>query len=398
VASRPERSRGRGLDPVRPRPTSPEAPGTLGPGPGPVASRVARPSTGALDTWPNPSTRGPNVQIRTAPVRASADADRAPRGLASRAGSGQQRCRRAPDTVRSRLPEVAVEPQARPALELVAPRSAKGARRGSHPREYAAPTSEARGPMPLWLSELLHDPSLGAELVAGHAGVDRRGPIRWAHISELPDPTPWLEGGELLLTTGLGVKDSPRLQERFVAGVAARGVVALGFAIGVSLEQVRRRCCAPATPTPCRCSPCPTRSRSSRSAGASPTTRSRSTTPRCAGRSTCTGRSCTPSSPTGASTPCSRPWPAPCRAWRSSPSTSAGRSSVAPTRRRRRGTCRPRGCGRPCPAIGRGRRRCSTVGRSRAPRSWSVTCSRPWSSPSAGRPSSSTRSCSSSRA
>jgi len=92
--------------------------------------------------------------------------------------------------------------------------------------------------MPLWLSELLADPGLGAEVVAGHAGVDQRGPIRWAHISELPDPTPWLEGGELLLTTGLGVKDSEELQHRFVAGVAERGIVALGFAMGVSLPDV----------------------------------------------------------------------------------------------------------------------------------------------------------------
>ncbi len=92
--------------------------------------------------------------------------------------------------------------------------------------------------MPLWLSELLGDPGLGAEVVAGRAGVDRRGPIRWAHISELPDPTPWLEGGELLLTTGLGVKDSEELQRRFVAGVAERGVVALGFSMGVSLDAV----------------------------------------------------------------------------------------------------------------------------------------------------------------
>jgi PucR family transcriptional regulator, purine catabolism regulatory protein len=92
--------------------------------------------------------------------------------------------------------------------------------------------------MPLWLSELLADPSLGAEVVAGHAGIDRRGPIRWAHISELPDPTPWLEGGELLLTTGLGIKDSAAVQERFVAGISDRGVVALGFAMGVSLDAV----------------------------------------------------------------------------------------------------------------------------------------------------------------
>ncbi|MFA9430176.1 PucR family transcriptional regulator [Egicoccus sp. AB-alg2] len=92
--------------------------------------------------------------------------------------------------------------------------------------------------MPLWPSELLADPSLGLELVAGRAGLDRRGPIRWAHISDTPDPTPWLEGGELLLTTGLGVKDSPQLQERLIAGLAARGVVAVGFGTGVSLDDV----------------------------------------------------------------------------------------------------------------------------------------------------------------
>jgi PucR family transcriptional regulator, purine catabolism regulatory protein len=92
--------------------------------------------------------------------------------------------------------------------------------------------------MPLWLSTLLAEPSLGAELVAGRAGMDQRGPIRWAHITELPDPTPWLEGGELLLTTGLGVRDSENLQRRFVAGVAERGVVALGFAVGVSVDAL----------------------------------------------------------------------------------------------------------------------------------------------------------------
>jgi PucR family transcriptional regulator, purine catabolism regulatory protein len=92
--------------------------------------------------------------------------------------------------------------------------------------------------MPLWLSELLADPSLGASVIAGHAGVDRRGPIRWAHISELPDPTPWLEGGELLLTTGLGIKDSAHLQRRFVTGLAERGVVGVGFAMDVTLTAV----------------------------------------------------------------------------------------------------------------------------------------------------------------
>ncbi len=92
--------------------------------------------------------------------------------------------------------------------------------------------------MALWLTDLLADPGLGASVVAGHAGVDRRGPIRWAHISELADPTPWLEGGELLLTTALGLKDSPQRQRGFVARLADAGVVAVGFAMGVSLPDV----------------------------------------------------------------------------------------------------------------------------------------------------------------
>jgi PucR family transcriptional regulator, purine catabolism regulatory protein len=92
--------------------------------------------------------------------------------------------------------------------------------------------------VPLWLSTLLDDPSLGLEVVAGHAGIDARGPIRWAHIADTPDPTPWLEGGEVLLTTGLGVKDSPDLQRRLIVALAQRGVVAVGFGTGVTLDEV----------------------------------------------------------------------------------------------------------------------------------------------------------------
>ena len=42
---------------------------------------------------------------------------------------------------------------------------------------------------------------MGLKLTTGDAGADA--PVRWVHITELPDPTPWLSGGELLLTTGI---------------------------------------------------------------------------------------------------------------------------------------------------------------------------------------------------
>ncbi len=39
-----------------------------------------------------------------------------------------------------------------------------------------------------------------ASVVAGKSGLGRR--IEWTHVSELPDPGPWLEGGELLIVNG----------------------------------------------------------------------------------------------------------------------------------------------------------------------------------------------------
>jgi len=92
--------------------------------------------------------------------------------------------------------------------------------------------------VPLQLRELLDDPSLGLAVVAGRPGVDECGPVRWAHISDTPDPTPWLEGGELLLTTGLGVKDDPDAQRRLVRNLHDRGCIAIGFGVGVTMPDV----------------------------------------------------------------------------------------------------------------------------------------------------------------
>ncbi|MGH8932730.1 MAG: PucR family transcriptional regulator [Egibacteraceae bacterium] len=92
--------------------------------------------------------------------------------------------------------------------------------------------------MPLWLGQLLEDPALGLQLVAGKTGLSERGPVRWAHISEIPDPTPWLEGGEILLTTGLGVRDSPLLQRALITQLDRRGCAGVGFGLGVWLDEV----------------------------------------------------------------------------------------------------------------------------------------------------------------
>jgi purine catabolism regulator len=79
----------------------------------------------------------------------------------------------------------------------------------------------------LLLRDLLRD--LDIRFVAGEAGLDR--PVRWVHISELADPTPWLSGGELLLTTGMNLADEAS-QRAFVERLATHELAGLGLGVG----------------------------------------------------------------------------------------------------------------------------------------------------------------------
>ena len=86
------------------------------------------------------------------------------------------------------------------------------------------------------VKDLLGMPSLGLELVAGKAGVDRS--IRWAHTSELSDPTPWLSGGEFLLTTGMGMDDTAERQKAYLQRLIDANLAGLGFGVGLGFDQV----------------------------------------------------------------------------------------------------------------------------------------------------------------
>lgn len=85
----------------------------------------------------------------------------------------------------------------------------------------------------LTVRELLKD--LEVRLLAGESGLDL--PVRWVHISELPDPTPWLSGGELLLTTGMQL-DGPQTAREFVARLADHQLSGLGFGTGFRHQEV----------------------------------------------------------------------------------------------------------------------------------------------------------------
>src|ERR1700710_2650107 len=85
----------------------------------------------------------------------------------------------------------------------------------------------------LTVRELLRGLDVG--VLAGEANLDS--PVRWVHISELADPTPWLSGGELLLTTGLSLS-TPAEQRAYVAHLADHGLAGLGFGVGFGHEKV----------------------------------------------------------------------------------------------------------------------------------------------------------------
>lgn len=90
--------------------------------------------------------------------------------------------------------------------------------------EAAAPVTHAGPAVPL--RDLVEDPALGLSVAACPDRLDTQ--VRWAHVSELAAPAPYLFGGELLLTAGV---DLPPDLDAYVAELAGAGVSALGFGV-----------------------------------------------------------------------------------------------------------------------------------------------------------------------
>ncbi|MGO9788511.1 MAG: PucR family transcriptional regulator [Solirubrobacteraceae bacterium] len=85
----------------------------------------------------------------------------------------------------------------------------------------------------LSVRELIAD--LDVRLLAGADGLDL--PVRWVHMSELRDPTPWLSGGEVLLTTGMQLETEAQ-QCEFIARLLDKRLAGLGFGIGFGFDAV----------------------------------------------------------------------------------------------------------------------------------------------------------------
>ncbi len=85
----------------------------------------------------------------------------------------------------------------------------------------------------LTVRDLLRD--LDVRLLTGERSLHL--PVRWVHISELLDPTPWLSGGELLLTTGMQLETTTQARD-YVARLADHHLAGLGFGTGFKHAEV----------------------------------------------------------------------------------------------------------------------------------------------------------------
>lgn len=65
---------------------------------------------------------------------------------------------------------------------------------------------------------------------AGRAALDGR--VRWVHVSEVSDIAHLLEGGELMLTTGIALPEAAVELNRYVAELAAAGAAGLAVELG----------------------------------------------------------------------------------------------------------------------------------------------------------------------
>ncbi|MGW7005354.1 PucR family transcriptional regulator [Streptomyces sp. NPDC054933] len=90
--------------------------------------------------------------------------------------------------------------------------------------------------MPPTLASLVRTSALKLTVLAGGDRLDAA--VRWVHTSELDDPTPYLEGGELLLTTGLKLGTDADALRDYVYRLADAGVVGLGFGVGLGHDAV----------------------------------------------------------------------------------------------------------------------------------------------------------------
>ncbi len=99
--------------------------------------------------------------------------------------------------------------------------------------------------MALTVRDIVAIPGMKLKLLAGEGPTMQ--PVRWVHSSELEDPTAWLKGGELILTTGMGVGNTVAKQRAYVRRLVDAGVAGLGLGLGFGHDRTPKAMITEAT-------------------------------------------------------------------------------------------------------------------------------------------------------
>lgn len=74
------------------------------------------------------------------------------------------------------------------------------------------------------------------KVVAGSTGQDRL--VRWVHFLDLPDVLPWVQGGELLIITGMGLQGDMQKLIALVQGVIQKQLAGLIINVGPYIPAI----------------------------------------------------------------------------------------------------------------------------------------------------------------
>jgi PucR family transcriptional regulator, purine catabolism regulatory protein len=77
---------------------------------------------------------------------------------------------------------------------------------------------------------------LDLRLATHTPSLDR--PLRWVAVSEQQDPTPWIESGDLVLTTGMAMTSDASECRAYVERLVRADAAGLGFGVGLHHAQV----------------------------------------------------------------------------------------------------------------------------------------------------------------
>lgn len=91
--------------------------------------------------------------------------------------------------------------------------------------------------MAITCKDILELPSVQKmKVVAGHKGLNNV--VRWVHVADIPQVTDWVQGGELLFITGIGINRDLKALLKLVEAIQAKSLAGLVINVGPYIEEI----------------------------------------------------------------------------------------------------------------------------------------------------------------